>query len=219
MANLQERAIAAHGGLPKWERLSTMRAHLTQGGVLWALKGQEGTIDDVDLHRQFSSHSPIGGLGNHSVFRGDYIAIEDGKFRPGASAPGPQWANHPLWTTFGGIAGSASGSNCITTYTAPLLKNSIVDSHAHPLTPQHKKHRQPPLACSYSNLARRPCGRFDGADCPQLPSRADAPAGDFRAERLRLALLTSAMRVRRVIGGGGDGLSNDGPVIHHRRAI
>jgi hypothetical protein len=50
--------------------------------VLWALKGQEGTIDDVfvtvDLHRQFTSHSPIGGLGNHSVFRGDYIAIEDG---------------------------------------------------------------------------------------------------------------------------------------------
>ena len=81
MASLQERVIAAHGGLPRWEQLSTVRAHLIQGGVLWALKGNEGAVEDVfvriELHTQFTSHTPIGGPGRHSVFRGDYIAIED----------------------------------------------------------------------------------------------------------------------------------------------
>jgi hypothetical protein len=81
IANLQERAIAAHGGLPRWEQLSAVRAHLIQGGVLWAVKGQANVVDDVfvrvDLHRQFTRHYPIGGPGRHSVFRGDYVAIED----------------------------------------------------------------------------------------------------------------------------------------------
>jgi hypothetical protein len=59
MTNLQERAIAAHGGLPKWGTLSTVRAHLTQGGVLWALKGQEGTIDDIFVKSTCTGSSPV----------------------------------------------------------------------------------------------------------------------------------------------------------------
>ena len=108
MANLQGRVIAAHGGLPRWEQLSKVRAHLVQGGVLWALKGNEGAIDDVwvnvDLHTQFTSHAPIGGPARHSVFRGDYVAIENenGGIVEELKNPRDSFADHTFdtpWTT------------------------------------------------------------------------------------------------------------------------
>jgi len=108
VANLRDEVIAAHGGLARWEQLSTVRAQLTQGGVLWALKGNDGAIDDVsvrvDLHTQFTSHSPIGGPGNRSVFRGDYIAIENehGNIIEELKSPRDSFADHTFdtpWTT------------------------------------------------------------------------------------------------------------------------
>src|SRR3979409_1569822 len=70
------------------EQLSTMRAHDSGWGALGA-QVQEGTIDDVfvkvDLPRQFTSHSTIGGLGNHSVFRSDYSTLRSRTGTAGSS--------------------------------------------------------------------------------------------------------------------------------------
>jgi hypothetical protein len=64
MGDLRRLAIAAHGGLDRWNQLSTMRAHQLVGGALWALKQQDGILSDtyvqIQLHRQFASHSPFG---------------------------------------------------------------------------------------------------------------------------------------------------------------
>lgn len=80
MTELTELAIAAHGGLGRWNELKTVTAHLTNGGVLWPLKGQGGVLDDIDvrveLHRQFTSHSPFTGPGLRTAFTSDRVAVE-----------------------------------------------------------------------------------------------------------------------------------------------
>jgi hypothetical protein len=64
MNELVALTIDAHGGLERWRQLSTMTTHLSQGGVLWAMKGKPGMLDEVDvtidLHRQWTSHAPFG---------------------------------------------------------------------------------------------------------------------------------------------------------------
>ena len=55
MTDLLETVIEAHGGLQRWNQLDAVSARLVQGGVLWALKGQAGVLEDVfvraSLHR------------------------------------------------------------------------------------------------------------------------------------------------------------------------
>ena len=62
--DLAQFAIEAHGGLERWNRFSTISAHLIQGGELWGLKGKAGVLDDVtvtvDLRNEKSSHWPFG---------------------------------------------------------------------------------------------------------------------------------------------------------------
>ena len=77
---LRDDVIAAHGGLDRWNELTSVKAHLVNGGVLWAMKGQAGVINDVnvrvDLHREFTSHFPFGRPGLRSAFTADRVAIE-----------------------------------------------------------------------------------------------------------------------------------------------
>jgi hypothetical protein len=49
MNELAELTIKAHGGLKRWGKFETVSAHLVQGGALWALKGQAGTLDDTNF--------------------------------------------------------------------------------------------------------------------------------------------------------------------------
>jgi len=57
-------AIEAHGGLERWKRFTTLSAHLIQRGVLWAVKGKAGVLDDVtvtvDLRNERVSHWRFG---------------------------------------------------------------------------------------------------------------------------------------------------------------
>ncbi len=39
MTDLLDRAVAAHGGLDRFNQFKTVSAHLVLGGRLWALKG------------------------------------------------------------------------------------------------------------------------------------------------------------------------------------
>jgi hypothetical protein len=127
MATLQEEVIAAHGGLQRWGQFSSVRAHLVNGGIVWGLKGQAGVIDDswvrVDLHRQFAGHSPIGEPGTHSVFRGDYVAIEDedGKVLEERSDPKESFSDHTLETPWDRLQLAYFAGEAMWTYlTAPF---------------------------------------------------------------------------------------------------
>ena len=47
MNSLLQLTIDAHGGLERWRRFEHVSARLRNGGVLWALKQQQGVLDDV----------------------------------------------------------------------------------------------------------------------------------------------------------------------------
>ncbi|MGW3248037.1 hypothetical protein [Streptomyces sp. NPDC001070] len=63
MSDLVTAAIEAHGGLARYNRFSSVTAHLRVGGSLWGLKGQEGILSHtavwLDLHQQRVSHYPF----------------------------------------------------------------------------------------------------------------------------------------------------------------
>ena len=61
MNELAELTIKAHGGLKRWGQFETVSAHLVQGGALWALIGQAGTLDDTNVtrgHRAIERRTP-----------------------------------------------------------------------------------------------------------------------------------------------------------------
>jgi len=53
MTDLLDHLVEGHGGLKRWHELQTVTAHLAQGGVRWALKGQlvliEPLLVSIDL--------------------------------------------------------------------------------------------------------------------------------------------------------------------------
>jgi hypothetical protein len=83
MNKLARRAIEAHGGLERWNRFTTLSAHLIQGGSLWAVKGKAGVLADVtvtvDLRDEKSSHWPFGSPDRRSRFEPQRVALEDAK--------------------------------------------------------------------------------------------------------------------------------------------
>jgi hypothetical protein len=80
MNDLLETVIEAHGGLEGWNQLDAVSARLAQGGALWALKGQDGVLDDVvvtaSLHEEQASHRPFGAADRHSSFTPERVAME-----------------------------------------------------------------------------------------------------------------------------------------------
>jgi hypothetical protein len=108
MNDLLETAIGAHGGLKRWNQLNTVTARLTQGGALWALKGQPGVLDDVvvtaSLHQERASHRPFGAADRRSAFAPERVAIvnDDGTVLEALDQPRASFAGHTLetpWTT------------------------------------------------------------------------------------------------------------------------
>jgi hypothetical protein len=108
MNDLLETVIEAHGGLERWNQLHTVSARLAQGGDLWALKGQDGVLDDVvvtaSLHEEQASHRPFGAADRHSSFTPERVAIqtEDGTVVEALDQPRDSFAGHTQetpWST------------------------------------------------------------------------------------------------------------------------
>ena len=53
MNNLAKQAIDAHGGLERWNRFTTLSAHLIQKGALCAAKGKAGVLVDPTVTVDF----------------------------------------------------------------------------------------------------------------------------------------------------------------------
>lgn len=126
MTDLADFAIAAHGGVARWNELATVTAHLSCGGVIWLLKGQDGLLDvnvRVELHRQFTSHFPFTEPGLRTAFTGDRVAIETeaGVVVEERSNPRDSFAGHLLETKWDRLQLAYFGGYAMWTYlTAPF---------------------------------------------------------------------------------------------------
>ena len=80
MNSLAQLTIDAHGGFERWRRFEHGSAHLRNGGVLWALKHQQGVLDEVNvrvaLRREWASHSPFLKPNLRTSFEPHRVAIE-----------------------------------------------------------------------------------------------------------------------------------------------
>jgi hypothetical protein len=79
-ADLLATAIAAHGGLDRWNEYASVRANASVGGVLWALKGRSGVLADITvearLHEQRVTIHLNGRALRYSFVPGR-VAVED----------------------------------------------------------------------------------------------------------------------------------------------
>jgi hypothetical protein len=80
MNTLIEQILEAHGGMARWKSHDRLSAHLSQGGILWPLKGHGGMLDEVDveieLKRQWTSHTPFGAPDRRTAVTPQRAAIE-----------------------------------------------------------------------------------------------------------------------------------------------
>jgi hypothetical protein len=106
-SELLEAALAAAGGLERWRARSFLSAHLTQGGGLWAMKGQAGVLDDVRvdiaLHQEWVSHHPFAAPDRRSSFTPNRVELrEGGSAVESLDAPRGSFAGHAFdtpWTS------------------------------------------------------------------------------------------------------------------------
>src|SRR5215470_5620867 len=80
MSDLLKNVLEAHGGLARWNQLSTLRTQIVTGGGLWALKGliqdAEPRQMTVSLREEFASVTPFGQANWRTNFRPERLAIE-----------------------------------------------------------------------------------------------------------------------------------------------
>jgi hypothetical protein len=125
---LVQQTIDAHGGLDRWQQFEYVSARLRVGGVLWALKHQQGLIDDVRvrvaLRREWASHSPFGGSHLRTSFEPHRVAIEatDGTVVDERLDPRSSFAGHALDTPWDRLQLAYFAGYAMWTYlTTPFL--------------------------------------------------------------------------------------------------
>ncbi|MGZ4583649.1 MAG: hypothetical protein ACXVYI_04710 [Mycobacterium sp.] len=101
---LLDAVLAAHGGLDRWRRLSSMEATIVSGGKLWEIKGQPQDPAPrrmtVALHREWASVQPFGAADQRTDFTPERVAIEklDGRVVAERVNPRESFAGHVLTT-------------------------------------------------------------------------------------------------------------------------
>ena len=104
--HLRGLAVAAHGGLDRFNQFKTVSAHLALGGLMWTLKHQEGVMRNggvwvtVDLHREPVSYAPFKLPTWRTTFTPERVAIEttDGAVVQERTHPRAAFAGH-TWET------------------------------------------------------------------------------------------------------------------------
>jgi hypothetical protein len=97
MSDFLDHAIAAHGGWDHWQQQSKLTASASVGGVLWAVKGKDGIVDnlvaEVDCHEQ---HVVFISPELRSIYTPSRTAIEtnDGKILESRDNPRAAFKGH-----------------------------------------------------------------------------------------------------------------------------
>jgi hypothetical protein len=84
MTELLDIVLEAHGGLDRWNQLSTIRAKMTVAGAIWEFKQKPGLLTDVTfesgIHDQHHVvYRDFAGKGNQSVFHPDKLFVKNEK--------------------------------------------------------------------------------------------------------------------------------------------
>ena len=91
MNDLLARAIAAHGGLDRWNTFNRVSATIIAGGGLLPMKGLEADTNPLEVtvtpHEESASISPFGQPDWRMAFTPDRVAIETTAAPSSASAP------------------------------------------------------------------------------------------------------------------------------------
>src|SRR5258708_21200304 len=106
MNDLLARAIAAHGGLERWNTFNKVTATIVAGGGLLPMKGIAADTNplevEVTLHQESASSSPFGQADWRMAFPPDRVAIETitGAIVSERSDPRASFAGHVLETVW-----------------------------------------------------------------------------------------------------------------------
>jgi hypothetical protein len=72
MSDLLTLAVEAHGGLQRWNQLTSVEGRFAIGGAIWGFKGVPGVLSDItvalDLHTERVTLDPVAGPDTHTVF-------------------------------------------------------------------------------------------------------------------------------------------------------
>lgn len=72
MSDLLALAIDAHGGLRRWDQLTSVEGRFAIGGAIWGFKSVPGVLADItvalDLHTERVTLAPVAGADLHTVF-------------------------------------------------------------------------------------------------------------------------------------------------------
>ena len=103
MIDLLDRAVAAQGGLDRFNQFKTVSAHLVTGGALLLLKGQAGFLGahvTIDLHQERASFALSKLPNQRAVFTPERVAIEtnEGAVVAERAHPRAAFAGHTLQT-------------------------------------------------------------------------------------------------------------------------
>jgi hypothetical protein len=102
---LLDLVIKSHGGLERWNQLKQVKLNLNTGGYIWAVKGHEGALSNiniiVNLHKQSSVQEKLFSEGLRSTFEPKRVMLttQDGDLveelvNPLESFKGLTWETH-----------------------------------------------------------------------------------------------------------------------------
>jgi hypothetical protein len=128
VSDLLDLAIAAHGGLDRWNAQRGVAAELSIGGVLWDLKGQAGLFQrcvyEADTHVQRAVLGGFDDAGRSIGFTPTQLVIEDAAGRPLEVRDNPReaFAGHTQETSWDTLHAAYFNSYALWTYlTQPFL--------------------------------------------------------------------------------------------------
>lgn len=145
MNDLAKLTIDAHGGLERWQQLAQASAHLQTGGVLWTLKGQAGTIAEVDvrvaLQHEWASHSAFNAAGLRTSFAPHRVALEthDGRVLDERLAPRESFAGHQIDTPWDRLHLAYFAGYAMWTYLTVPFVFATKDVVTEELAPWHER--------------------------------------------------------------------------------
>ncbi len=128
MTDLLDAVLAAHVGLERWGRFSTIEATIVSGGKLWQIKGQPQDPTPrrmtVALQREWASVQPFGAADQKTDFAPQRIALEqlDGRVVAERSNPRESFTGHDLTTPWDPLQRAYFNGYALWTYlTTPFL--------------------------------------------------------------------------------------------------
>ncbi|BBH69926.1 hypothetical protein ACTI_66110 [Actinoplanes sp. OR16] len=104
MVKLLDEILSSYGGKRAWQEAQQISARQFFGGVLWAMKGHPGALNDVqvtvDLHREHTRQEPFFADGHYTNFTPERVAVEtgDGEVVEELLDPRASFAGHELTT-------------------------------------------------------------------------------------------------------------------------